>query len=357
MVQSLRWPPDIHVHPTWRPRGRSGHHTTPTAVYDRHTGERAGQRCHGSGRSVIRYLFTLSFLPSSIPTLLLSQLLVLLQQWTASQLLVRTQLRARTQCSRPAEYQAWKKLQSLHGSKADKLVLKDLFKADPKRFSNLSKTFSSSSPNVSLLLDYSKNLVDDEVLSTLFDLAREAKVETFRDEMFAGKHINTSEDRSVLHIALRNPPADKGGFKISEAGVDEVHAVLAHMKEFSDSVRSGAWKGYTGKAIDTIVNIGIGGSDLGPVMVCEALKHYSKRDLKTHFVSNIDGTDMAEVLKACNRETTLFIVASKTFTTQETITNAESAKEWFLEQAKEVRTTFTILITQSYPHTTKSLPH
>ena len=347
MVQSLRWPPDIHVHPTWRPRGRSGHHTTPIAVYDRHTGERAGQRCHGSGRSVIRYLFTLSFLPSSIPTLLLSQLLVLLQQWTASQLLVRTQLRARTQCSRPAEYQAWKKLQSLHASKADKLVLKDLFKADPKRFSNLSKTFSSSSPDVSLLLDYSKNLIDDEVLSTLFDLAREAKVESFRDAMFDGKHINTSEGRAVLHIALRNPPADKGGFKISEAGVDEVHAVLAHMKEFSDSVRSGAWKGYTGKPIDTIVNIGIGGSDLGPVMVCEALKHYSKRDLKTHFVSNIDGTDMAEVLKACNRETTLFIVASKTFTTQETITNAESAKEWFLEEAKEVRTTFTILITQS----------
>lgn len=232
--------------------------------------------------------------------------------------------------------------------------MKDLFNADPKRFSNLSKTFSSSSPDVSLLLDYSKNLVDDEVLSTLFDLAREAKVETFRDEMFAGKHINTSEGRAVLHIALRNPPADKGGFKISEAGVDEVQAVLAHMKEFSDSVRSGAWKGYTGKAIDTVVNIGIGGSDLGPVMVCEALKHYSKRDLKTHFVSNIDGTDMAEVLKACNRETTLFIVASKTFTTQETITNAESAKEWFLEQAKDVRTTFTILITQSYSDHRKS---
>ncbi|TYJ55405.1 glucose-6-phosphate isomerase [Cryptococcus floricola] len=231
------------------------------------------------------------------------------------------------------QYQAWKKLQSLHSSKADKLVLKDLFAADPKRFESLSKSFTNA--ETSILLDYSKNLVDDEVLSSLFDLAREAKVEQFRDEMFAGKHINTSEDRSVLHIALRNPPADKGGFKIAEEGVDEVHAVLAHMKEFSDSVRSGAWKGYTGKAIDTIVNIGIGGSDLGPVMVCEALKHYSKRDLKTHFVSNIDGTDMAEVLKLCDRETTLFIVASKTFTTQETITNAESAKEWFLETAKD----------------------
>ena len=157
--------------------------------------------------------------------------------------------------------------------------------------------------------------------------------------MFAGKHINTSEGRAVLHIALRNPPASQGGWKIDEPGAgDEVHQVLDHMKEFSEQVRSGAWKGYSGKAIDTVVNIGIGGSDLGPVMVCEALKHYSKRDLKMHFVSNIDGTDMAEVLKVSNPETTLFIVASKTFTTQETITNAETAKEWFLQSAKDVST-------------------
>lgn len=168
----------------------------------------------------------------------------------------------------------------------------------------------------------------------MFELAREAKVEQFRDSMFAGDHVNTSEDRAVLHVALRNPKT--GGFKINEAGVDEVHDVLAHMKEFSEQVRSGEWKGYTGKKIDTIVNIGIGGSDLGPVMVCEALKHYSKRDLKMHFVSNIDGTDLAEVLKSCDRETTIFIVASKTFTTQETITNATSAKDWFLETAKDV---------------------
>jgi glucose-6-phosphate isomerase len=156
--------------------------------------------------------------------------------------------------------------------------------------------------------------------------------------MFAGDHVNTSEDRAVLHVALRNPKT--GGFKINEAGVDEVHDVLAHMKEFSEQVRSGEWKGYTGKKIDTIVNIGIGGSDLGPVMVCEALKHYSKRDLKMHFVSNIDGTDLAEVLKSCDRETTIFIVASKTFTTQETITNATSAKDWFLESAKDVSSFF-----------------
>lgn len=337
---------------------RSGHSPTPIAVYDRHTGERAEQRCHGSGLcSVIRIHLRSLFLRLLFQLFLLPNFSHCYNNGRQASYSCVCCSYAHAQCSHPAEYQAWKKLQSLHASKADKLVLKDLFKADPKRFSNLSKTFSSSSPDVSLLLDYSKNLIDDEVLSTLFDLAREAKVESFRDAMFDGKHINTSEGRAVLHIALRNPPADKGGFKISEAGVDEVHAVLAHMKEFSDSVRSGAWKGYTGKPIDTIVNIGIGGSDLGPVMVCEALKHYSKRDLKTHFVSNIDGTDMAEVLKACNRETTLFIVASKTFTTQETITNAESAKEWFLEEAKEVRTTFTILITQSYPHTTESLPH
>ncbi|RSH93975.1 glucose-6-phosphate isomerase [Saitozyma podzolica] len=234
-----------------------------------------------------------------------------------------------------SQYPSWKKLEQLQSSKKAKLVLKDLFASDPSRFDKHSLTFKSSSPDTEILLDYSKNLVDDEVLSALFALAREANVEAFRDAMFSGKHINTSEDRAVLHIALRNPTPEKGGFKISEPGVSEVHGVLNHMKEFSDSVRSGAWKGYTGKSIDTIVNIGIGGSDLGPVMVCEALKHYSKRDLKMHFVSNIDGTDLAEVLHSCNRETTLFIVASKTFTTQETITNAESAKSWFLETAKD----------------------
>ena len=233
------------------------------------------------------------------------------------------------------DYTAWKKLTELH--KSNKLVLKDLFAADPKRFEKYSGSFTASKPDVNLLLDYSKNLINEEVLSTLFDLAREAKVEDFRDAMFAGKHINTSEDRAVLHIALRNPLPSDGGYKIDEEGAGQpVHDVLNHIKEFTEQVRSGAWKGYSGKAIDTVVNIGIGGSDLGPVMVCEALKHYSKRDLKMHFVSNIDGTDLAEVLKQANPETTLFIVASKTFTTQETITNAESAKEWFLESAKEV---------------------
>jgi glucose-6-phosphate isomerase len=176
-------------------------------------------------------------------------------------------------------------------------------------------------------------------------LAKEARVEEFRDAMFAGEHINTSEGRAVLHVALRNPPVSKGGYKIDEPGAgQEVHDVLKHIKEFSDSVRSGAWKGYTGKAITDIVNIGIGGSDLGPVMVTEALKSYSKRDLKTHFVSNIDGTDLAEVLRELNPETSLFIVASKTFTTQETITNAESARDWFLAAAGDV----------SLPHPSRS---
>lgn len=181
-------------------------------------------------------------------------------------------------------------------------------------------------------------MIDEQVLSTLFSLAREANIEKARDDMFAGKHINTSEDRAVLHIALRNakqfiPQPFEG---ITEQGVDEVGDVLQHMKEFSDSIRSGKHTGYTGKRISSIVNIGIGGSDLGPVMVTEALKYYAQRDIKPHFCSNIDGTHLAEILKECDPETTLFIVASKTFTTQETITNAESAKAWFLETAKDV---------------------
>lgn len=174
-------------------------------------------------------------------------------------------------------------------------------------------------------------MITEPILQTLLSLAREAEVETYRDKMFAGEHINTSEDRAVLHVALRN----FNDFQIQEAGVSEVQAVLAHIKEFTEAVRSGAWKGYTGKPINTIVNIGIGGSDLGPVMVTEALKAYSKRDLTAHFVSNIDGTHIAETLRLCDPETTLFIIASKTFTTQETITNAVTAREWFLTSAKD----------------------
>ncbi|BGP19548.1 glucose-6-phosphate isomerase [Rhodosporidiobolus nylandii] len=228
------------------------------------------------------------------------------------------------------DYAAWGKLQQLYDNHHTKLVLKDLFKQDPERFAKFSRSYDSPNKDVHVLLDFSKNLINEEVFSTLLDLAKEAKVETVRDEMFAGKHINTSEDRAVLHVALRNVGSE---FKINEAGADEVEGVLQHMTEFSNKVRSGEWKGYSGKAIDTIVNIGIGGSDLGPVMVTEALKPYGKEGLKCHFVSNVDGTHIAEVTKECNPETTIFIIASKTFTTQETITNAESAREWFLKSA------------------------
>lgn len=151
--------------------------------------------------------------------------------------------------------------------------------------------------------------------------------------MFKGKHINTSEDRSVLHIALRNVNQQ---FKIEESGANEVEEVLQHMTQFSNQIRSGEWKGYTGKPITSIVNIGIGGSDLGPMMVTEALKPYGQDNLKMLFVSNVDGTHIVEAVKECNPETTLFIIASKTFTTQETITNAESAREWFLKTAVDV---------------------
>ncbi|KAI0711105.1 Glc-6-P isomerase [Fomitopsis betulina] len=231
-----------------------------------------------------------------------------------------------------SEYPSWKKLQQIYDSDKSELVLEDLFAQDPQRFTKFSKEYvSPDGPPVTFLLDYSKNLITDPILQTLFSLAREADVETYRDKMFAGEHINTSEDRAVLHVALRN----FNDFQIQEAGVSEVQAVLAHIKEFTEAVRSGAWKGYTGKSINTIVNIGIGGSDLGPVMVTEALKSYSKRDLTAHFVSNIDGTHIAETLRMCDPETTLFIIASKTFTTQETITNAITAREWFLTSAKD----------------------
>jgi glucose-6-phosphate isomerase len=230
------------------------------------------------------------------------------------------------------EYASWKKLQQLYDAEHSNIILKDLFAQDPRRFSKFSKEYNSTSgPDVTMLVDLSKNLITEPVLETLLSLAREAKVEEYRDKMFAGEHINTSEDRAVLHVALRN----FDDFKIAGSGVDEVSGVLNHMKEFTDSVRSGAWKGYTGKAINTIVNIGIGGSDLGPVMVTEALKPYAKRDLTAHFVSNIDGTHIAETLRVCDPETTLFIIASKTFTTQETITNAETARGWFLASAKD----------------------
>nr|ASF90236.1 hypothetical protein SPAR07002 [Bartheletia paradoxa] len=232
-----------------------------------------------------------------------------------------------------SDYPSWKTLKSIHEKEAAKIIIKDLFAADPKRFETYSKQYKGTTTDASILLDFSKNLITSDVWSNLVSLARESGVESARNAMFAGEHINTSEDRAVLHVALRNIGKDK--FKIEEEGADQVEGVLKHIKEFTDAVRSGEHKGYTGKTIKSIVNIGIGGSDLGPVMATEALKHYAKRDLDAHFVSNIDGTHIAEVLKLCDPETTLFIIASKTFTTQETITNATTARDWFLAAAKE----------------------
>lgn len=232
------------------------------------------------------------------------------------------------------ELPAWAELEQLYKAKGKSFLLKDAFAKDPERFAKLSKTFKNYNNESNVLFDFLKNLVDDEILAALFKLAKEAKVEQLRDQLFAGAHINNTEDRAVYHVALRNTeqkPMSVDGVNVSP----EVSSVLAHMKEFSEAVRSGSWKGYTGKAIKDVVNIGIGGSDLGPVMVTEALKCYASPNLKAHFVSNIDGTHIAEVLKVVDPETTLFLIASKTFTTAETIQNANTAKTWFLEHAKD----------------------
>lgn len=231
---------------------------------------------------------------------------------------------------------SWAKLQGHYDNIAKDYVMKDLFSQDPDRFTKFSRHFhGSDKTNTSILLDFSKNIITDDTFSLLLDVAREADVEGFRERMFSGDHINFTEDRAVLHVALRN----LSNTPIYDNGVDvmpEVNAVLEHMREFSEAIRSGSWTGFTGKAITDIVNIGIGGSDLGPVMVTEALKAYGQKGLNVHFVSNIDGTHLNETLNSVDVETTLFIIASKTFTTQETITNANSAKEWFLTRSNSI---------------------
>jgi glucose-6-phosphate isomerase len=201
--------------------------------------------------------------------------------------------------------------------------LKELFEEDKDRFEKFSLLFDD------ILLDFSKNRINDTTLALLMQLARECKLDEAIKAMFNGEVINQTEGRPVLHIALRNQSAQAinvGGKNVME----DVNRVLDKMRSFSEQIISGNWKGYTGKAITDVVNIGIGGSDLGPVMVTEALKAY-KNHLKMHFVSNIDGTHIVETLKTVDPETTLFLVASKTFTTQETMTNAHSAREWFLQ--------------------------
>lgn len=225
---------------------------------------------------------------------------------------------------------AWKELEQLQKTK--KINLKDAFASDKDRYERFSRSFATDNKDVTMLLDFSKNLIDDEVFAKLLELAKQADVDGQKKAMFEGKHINVTEDRAVLHVALRDLAGD---FKVDEPGVADVKSELQHMREFTDAVRNKTWKGYTGKPIKTVINIGIGGSDLGPVMVTEALKYYSQRDLDLHFVSNIDGTHMAEALRASDPETTLVIIASKTFTTIETITNAETARDWFLDAAKD----------------------
>jgi glucose-6-phosphate isomerase len=222
---------------------------------------------------------------------------------------------------------AWQALQK-HQPELAVMHLRDLFARDPQRF----VTFSLSVGDI--LFDYSKNRVTSETMRLLCELARQADVPAKIEAMFTGQKYNNTEQRAVLHIALRN----RSNRPISVDGQDvmpEVNAVLARMRTFSEAVRSGAWTGYTGKPISDIVNIGIGGSDLGPKMVCEALKPYAKPGLRVHFVSNVDSTDLVETLKVVDPETTLFLVASKTFTTQETMANAHSARRWFLAAAQD----------------------
>jgi glucose-6-phosphate isomerase len=200
--------------------------------------------------------------------------------------------------------------------------VKELFKSDNQRFEKFSARFDD------ILLDYSKNRINDETIALLLQLAKECRLNDAVAAMFSGEVINATEGRPVLHIALRNR-SNKPIYVEGKDVMPDVNKVLAHMKEFSESIISGNWKGYTGKAITDVVNIGIGGSDLGPVMVTEALKAY-KNHLNLHFVSNVDGTHIAETLKGLNPETTLFLIASKTFTTQETMANAHSARDWFV---------------------------
>ncbi|HFE3101589.1 TPA: glucose-6-phosphate isomerase [Escherichia coli] len=225
----------------------------------------------------------------------------------------------------PTQTAAWQALQK-HFDEMKDVTIADLFAKDGDRFSKFSATFDDQ-----MLVDYSKNRITEETLAKLQDLAKECDLAGAIKSMFSGEKINRTENRAVLHVALRN----RSNTPILVDGKDvmpEVNAVLEKMKTFSEAIISGEWKGYTGKAITDVVNIGIGGSDLGPYMVTEALRPY-KNHLNMHFVSNVDGTHIAEVLKKVNPETTLFLVASKTFTTQETMTNAHSARDWFLKAA------------------------
>ncbi len=228
---------------------------------------------------------------------------------------------------RLTESAAWNALK-IHHTEIAPVHLRELFASDPHRFRRFSIRWND------FLVDYSKNRINEKTMSLLFDLAHEVRVKEWTEKMFTGERVNSTEQRAVLHIALRN----RSNTPILVDGADvmpSVNKVLHHMREFSESVRSGVWTGYTGRPMTDVVNIGIGGSDLGPMMVTEALKPYGHQRLSVHFVSNVDGTHIAETVKRLNPESTLFIIASKTFTTQETIVNAQSARKWFLDHAKD----------------------
>jgi glucose-6-phosphate isomerase len=227
----------------------------------------------------------------------------------------------------PTDTAAWRKLAAHHRT-LKKSHMRDMFIKDPARFRKFSLTFQD------MTVDYSKNVLSGRTVKLLLELARQCRLQDAIEKMFAGEKINETEGRAVLHVALRN----RSNTPIYIDGADvmpEVNAVLEQMKSFSGRIIRGEWKGYTGKAITDIVNIGIGGSDLGPLMVTEALQPYRKPHIRAHFVSNVDGTHISETLKKLSPETTLFMIASKTFTTQETMTNAHTARRWFLDASRD----------------------
>lgn len=227
----------------------------------------------------------------------------------------------------PTETKAWRKLQKCAERMRD-IHLKDLFSADPQRATTFRRDASG------IWLDFSKNRIDNQTFQTLLELAMELNLKDQIEAMFNGETINKTENRAVLHVALRQTD----GNPIKHRGIDVMPEVLStreKMLDCSERIRTGQWKGATGQRIRHVINIGIGGSDLGPNMVCEALKHYHSDELRVHFVSNVDGTHIAETLKGLKPEETLFIIASKTFTTQETMTNAHSARQWLVAQLGE----------------------
>ena len=227
----------------------------------------------------------------------------------------------------PTQTTAWKALKK-HHQEIKRVQMKNLFAQDARRFQKFSLKFEE------MLVDFSKNRINSETVKLLLQLAKETQLQAAIEDMFSGKKINATEERAVLHIALRNRSRRAIRF-VGKNVMPPIHKVLEQMKVFSQKITSGKWKGYSRKRVTDIVNIGIGGSDLGPVMVTEALKPYWKKGIQVHYISNVDGTHLAETLKNLSPETTLFIIASKTFTTQETMTNARSARDWFLKKAKK----------------------